>query len=179
LQSCLAGLVLALALCGGGKAQQGEPAAAEKAAYLYKFIPFVAWPSPAAEFPGDMFPICIVGNSTAFAELVNSAVSGQTVNGHKVVVRVLANVPPDPACAVLYVGSNPQQGIASLDAVQGRPILTVTDDAPSGAARGIINFVVRGNRVRFEIDEATATADGLTISSKLLSLASDVRATDR
>ena len=40
---------------------------------------------------------------------------------------------------------------------------------------GIINFVAQGDRVRFGIDEAEAAVDGLTISSRLLSLATYVR----
>jgi YfiR/HmsC-like len=40
---------------------------------------------------------------------------------------------------------------------------------------GVVNFVLRDNRVRFEIDENAASEDGLTISSKLLQLAVRVR----
>jgi hypothetical protein len=35
----------------------------------------------------------------------------------------------------------------------------------------MVNFVLRDNRVRFEIDEISASQSGLMISSKLLSLA--------
>ncbi len=55
--------------------------------------------------------------------------------------------------------------------MHGAPVLTVTDGATDPAAKGIINFVIADDRVRFEIDNSAALADGLTISSKLLSLA--------
>jgi hypothetical protein len=49
-------------------------------------------------------------------------------------------------------------------------VLTVTDRG-SGAAGGMIQFVMQAGRVRFQIDEGAARANGLTISSKLLELA--------
>ena len=58
-------------------------------------------------------------------------------------------------------------------------MLTVTDAATDPAAKGIINFVIEDDRVRFEIDNSTAAAGGLTISSKLLSLAVHVTGGNR
>jgi len=55
------------------------------------------------------------------------------------------------------------------------PVLTVTDSIDALDAKGMINFVVADNRVRFEIDDAAARRSGLVISSKLLSLALSVR----
>jgi hypothetical protein len=49
-------------------------------------------------------------------------------------------------------------------------VLTVTDDA-HGSSRGVVNFRVLDNRVRFEIDNAAAAHNGLTVSSRLLALA--------
>ena len=43
--------------------------------------------------------------------------------------------------------------------------------ARHGDAKGVVNFVIQDNRVRFEIDEDAAARTGIAISSKLLSLA--------
>src|SRR3546814_6650305 len=62
---------------------------------------------------------------------------------------------------------------SDLDILSGkaaRPILTVTDRS-KGVAGGMIEFVMQGGRVRFQIDERAARASGLRISSKLLGLA--------
>jgi hypothetical protein len=61
-----------------------------------------------------------------------------------------------------------------LAALHGKPILTVTDSR-NGSARGIIHFAVVDGRVRFYIDQAEASVDGVTISSRLLALAIDVK----
>ncbi len=64
-----------------------------------------------------------------------------------------------------------QLAAAVLGPVRGRPVVTVTDGATDPLGRGIINFVIADNRVRFEIDNRAAAQSQLTISSKLLSLA--------
>ena len=65
----------------------------------------------------------------------------------------------------------------ALRAVRQLPVLTVTDAATGANDRGVIHFAVVDNRVRFHIDEAQAAESGLTISSRLLSVALSVRRT--
>src|SRR3546814_17794068 len=60
--------------------------------------------------------------------------------------------------------------VCASDLKAARPILTVTDRS-KGVAGGMIEFVMQGGRVRFQIDERAARASGLRISSKLLGLA--------
>jgi len=159
---------------------QGAPLEyAVKATYLHKFAPFVEWPNAAAEFPGGDFAVCVVGNDPLGAVL-DRAVSGQQVAGRTITVRRLASVTGNPGCAVMFVtGSDAQPATAVLAAVRGTAVLTVTDGATDSAAKGIINFVLQDDRVRFEIDNSAAAAAGLTISSKLLSLAVHVTGGNR
>jgi hypothetical protein len=144
---------------------------AVKATYLYKFAPFVDWPSPAAEFPDGSFTICIAGD-TKFDAVVDRVVQGQDVAGHPVMIRPYTGAPGNPGCALIYLATDDAHAAATiLAAVHGLPVLTVTDGATDAPVRGIINFVVSDGHVRFEIDSGAAAANGLTISSKLLSLA--------
>ncbi|MEJ0066343.1 MAG: YfiR family protein [Caulobacteraceae bacterium] len=53
--------------------------------------------------------------------------------------------------------------------------LTVTDGDVAGGGKSMVRFVVLEGRVRFMIDAGHAGQCGLTISSKLLALAADVR----
>jgi hypothetical protein len=144
---------------------------AVKATYLHKFGPFVEWPSAAAEFPGGSFTVCIVGNDP-FGALLDRATAGQTVAGHQIAIHRLDRIAGNPGCSVLYATGSQAQPVADILAVvRGMPILTVTDGDANAGARGIINFVIADDRVRFEIDTHVAAVDGLTISSKLLGLA--------
>ena len=149
-----------------------------KATYLHKFAPFVEWPSAQAEFPGGAFVLCNIG-SDPVGGLLGRAVSGEQVDNHPIVIRRFAAVTGNPGCSVMYVTGPASQVASDLSAVRGMPVLTVTDGATDPAATGIINFIIVDHRVRFDIDNGTATADGLTISSKLLSLAVHVTGSNR
>lgn len=168
----LAALVLAIwgASAGEGLAQPAALEYAVKANFLYKFGPFVEWPSQAFASPSSPFNVCVAGEDP-FGSALDDAVRGQTVEGHPVVVRRLKTVSASPPCHVLYVGRSPDQKPADImRLVRGTPVLTVTDEQ-LGTFGGIVHFVLRQGRVRFGVDAGTAQADGLAISSKLLQLA--------
>lgn len=163
--------VLALGWGSGQAAAQDRSLEyAVKATYLYKFVPFIAWPSNTFASPASRFDICIIGDPD-FAILVTNAVAGQSVSTHGIAVRRVTTLAEESTCQILFVGSGDAAVTnAALVAVRGKPVLTVTDAAPSGD-RGIVNFVLLGDRVRFEIDLGQAARNGIAISSKLLSLA--------
>jgi YfiR/HmsC-like len=170
-------LVVALALAGGGARADdaGALALAVKATYLYKFQPFVTWPEQAPLAAGAPFNICIVGNDP-FGVVIDRAIAGQTADQHPLAVVRLAAVPGDADCRILYIaGGDPKLALQALAATAGKPVLTVTDGAGDGGAKGMVNFVISAGRVRFEIDDTAARASGLVISSKLLSLAVSVK----
>lgn len=174
------GLTLLLATCaafafeGPAQAQPASIEHAVKAAYLSKFAPFVEWPPAAFASASSAFQLCILGQDP-FGGSLDQAVSSQRIDGRPVTVQRLARVDVTSGCHILYLGaSRSQTADEALRAVRGSPILTVGDN---GRARGaIIQFVVKDNRVRFEIDAEAAAANHVTISSKLLRLATSVRA---
>ena len=155
------------------RAQSTSLEYAVKAAYLPKFAPFVEWPNPAAEFPGGVFTVCVIGEDPLDG-LLDNDVRSQQEQGHPIVVRRFRSLTDDPGCTVAFAAGSAAQVAADLAALHGSPVLTVTDGATDPAATGIINFVVVDGRVRFEIDARAAAANRLTISSKLLSLATRV-----
>ena len=147
---------------------------AVKATYLYKFIPFIVWPSAAFASPAAPIDVCVSADAS-FTSLVGNAAAGQTIERRPLEVRRVAVPAEEAGCQVLFVGSDDNAArSAELAAVRGKPVLTVTDGV-AGAAHGIVNFVLRDDRVRFEIDLAQAAQSGIEISSKLLSLAVAVR----
>ena len=64
---------------------------------------------------------------------------------------------------------------AAQESLRAAAVLTVTDGSQPSQPAGIVNFVVRDNRLRFEIDAETAEAAHLRISSKVLALAVSVK----
>lgn len=163
-----AACVLALLWCGLARADSTLEAAI-KDTYLYKMAQFVSW--PAGALPPTDFVLCVVGHGQ-FASLLDQAVEGQKVQQRPIVVRRYDAISSNPGCQLLYIpDSGPRKAAEVLARVRGTPVLTVTNDAQGEAATGIVNFVLMNGRVRFEINRQAAAANGLAISSKLLSLA--------
>ena len=148
---------------------------AVKATYLYKLAPFVSWPGAAYVAPNGPLTICVQGVDP-FGAVLDQAVGGQVVDGHPLAVRRLARLDAGSGCQSAYLAGGPAQSPAqALAAVDGAPVLTVTDDSRGGTARGIVHLLIDGGRVRFSIDAAQAERNGVAISSKLLVLAVAVK----
>jgi uncharacterized protein len=62
-----------------------------------------------------------------------------------------------------------------LAAVAKSAVLTVSDFPEFLKRGGMIQFVLEGNRVRFEVNLSAAKNAGLTLSSELLKVAAAVR----
>lgn len=163
-------VALLLALAWPARADVSDLELAVKATYLYKLAPFVAWPAAAFGTADDPLVICIQG-ADPFGGVVDRAVAGQRVGTHPMVVRRVLRLERGSGCHIVYVaGSGSQSAAQALAAVEGAPVLTVTD-ANRGPAKGVVHLMLNGGKVRFAINAAQAQADGLEISSKLLALA--------
>ena len=174
LASALAGAALACAHAGAALAQFQEYQV--KAAYLYKFAPFIDWPANAFATPSSPMVVCVVGDDP-FGRMLDQAVAGQKLGSRPLEVRRLGRADKAAGCHIVYLGGSKAQTIGDgLASIRGAPVLTVTDEARNAEERGVIHFVVRGRNVRFQIDEEAAQRNGLNISSKLLSLAVSVKA---
>lgn len=166
--------LLALALAALPAHAQPPTEDAVQAAFLPKFARYVAWPAAAQPGPGAPFQLCVIGRDP-FGALLDAAAAGEQIDGHGVAVRRLAGADGASGCHLAFVeGAARPETQRLLFALRQQPILTVTD-ARAGPQRGMIHFTLVGGRVRFLIDEAEAAQRGLTISSRLLALAADVR----
>jgi hypothetical protein len=145
-----------------------------KAAFLYKFAPFVEWPPRAFASGSAPLTVCVVGFDP-FGATLDKAIEGQRLGARPVVARRLETIGAGSGCHIAYLGGSREQSVAdSLAALAGSPVLTVTDQS-MGSARGTVHFVIKDDRVRFHIDDAEAAGHGVSISSKLMRLALSVR----
>jgi hypothetical protein len=170
-------LIVLLFLLSAATTARGEGSVeyAVKATYLYKLAPFVEWPPSAFASSSGPFWLC-VAVSDPFGAALDAAVAGQRVGERPILVRRPDSLNGLQECQILFIGPGDTDAAANIiTATHGAPVLTVTDGAHNPARKGIVNFVVDSNRVRFEIDEGAAAANGLAISSKLLSLAINAR----
>lgn len=179
--SCLFALLLACASCEASPqpAPHPQPAVsleyAVKATYLYKLAPFVNWPPATFESPQQPFRICVAGDAS-FDAYLQQAVAGRSLGTHPFEVHRLETLTPDSQCQIVFISRLASQTVQeALEAVDGKPVLTVVDSTEPHADGGIVKFVIARGRVRFVIDTGAAARNHITISSKLLNLALAVR----
>ncbi len=161
-------------------AQQPKPSEYQvKAAYLYNFGRFVKWPAGVAAGKGDSFAVCVLGQDP-FGSTLDSTLAGEALDGKPVVIRRIAR-PQDAAdCRILFVSSTEEHHLKEiLAAIDQASVLTVSDIPGFSRRGGIIQFIAEGDRVRFEINLASAESARLVLSSELLKVAAAVRRSTR
>lgn len=170
----LSAAALFLLSAASASAAQEPELDAEKATYLYKLALFVDWPASVFPQPTTPVTICVVGDD-GLAATLEKVVAGKTRGRRPIAAKRLRRANPDAGCQIAYVAEATEPSVPdALQTFEGAPVLTVTEaEAPD--RRGMVNFVLQENRVRFEIDEAAAAQNGVEISAKLLRLALSVR----
>jgi hypothetical protein len=163
--------VAALQVLAAQAPPSGLTEAQAKAAVLYNLALFVQWPAEAFE-SGATLQFGLVRADPVLRAM--SGVEGRFVNGRSVRIRSLKSV-DEQLCHVLYIPELDREGQAWLDRVNGKPVLTVSDDERFLKAGGMIRVSFVESRVRFDIDIGHAERAGLKISSKALILARVLR----
>lgn len=168
-------IVSACLVSPGLSGQSSKPSEYQvKAAYVFNFGKFVKWPVAAAS-PGDSFSICVLGEDT-FGSVLESTLAGQSIGGKPVTVKRIAKPRDAASCHILFISSADESHLRDIFSTLGQSAVLTVSDIPDFSKRGgMIQFVLEGDRVRFEVNRASAEEAGLTLSSDLLKVAAAVR----
>ncbi len=174
LTAALAALVLRTPLAAEQRTATAEDDI--KATFLFNFTKYIDWPNGDKL---DEFRVCVVAEP-AFATALDSTITGETVQGHP--LSRVSPAAPDAArgCQILFLGRLEDEHLERwITAVRGAPVLVVGETRTAWERGAHVNFVVEDNRVRFDVNVDAATAAGLTVSSKLLRVARQVKGRGR
>jgi len=145
-----------------------------EAAYLLNFLKFIQWPASVAG-ASNTIGICVLGRDP-FGSVLDMLVAGQQIDGRTVMVRRLAGTNDLAGCRVVFIDSSENARLPmALAALDSLPVLTVSNIPDFISRGGMIQFVLKENRVRFEINVANAERVGLSLSARLLNVALSVR----
>lgn len=146
-----------------------------KAAYLVKFAGFVEWPEGSFARSDSPLVIGVLG-ADALAEQLEQSVVGHSANGHPLQVKKLKKGEPPAGVHMLFLGTPDKASLHEImAAARSLPLLTVSDSEEIYAMGSIINFVVAGDRLRFEVALKPAQAARIRISARMLSAAYKVQ----
>jgi len=142
-----------------------------KAAFLFNFAKFVEWPPGTFSDASAPLRICVLGQDP-FGEDLRKITDQKTVNGRKLEVKHVIDLPEARNCHILFISSSEKLSRKKiLQGLQGASVLTVGDTEGFVGEGGMINFVLENDRVKFEVSLVAAERAGLKISSRLLSVA--------
>ena len=155
-----------------------------KAAFLYSFAQFITWETrattgqTAAQTAAQTTALtyCAVQEGPVVNALKELIAAKQTA-GETRRYTLLADLSNIRQCHILFLGADNNKS----ESLQLRPeesVLTVGDSQGFVANGGIIEFRRQGARVQVHINLATARAQRIQISSKLLKLATIYNAPD-
>lgn len=148
-----------------------------KAAYLYNFANFVDWPEET-DYQNEILNICVLGTDPFGKSL--DAVRGKIVKGGKKVKVIrfssLESAKIKESCHILFISPSEKNNFSTIiSSLKDSNTLTVSDFKDFAKSGGTMNFYIKKNNVKIEINIDAAERAGLKISSKLLKIAKVIR----
>lgn len=140
-----------------------------KAAFVYNFVALTEWPASV----GATLQLCIYGPDPFAGEL--DSLNGKTANSHRIEVHLKNSLDTLKGCQIVFIAASVAGQVPRvIDTVRGLPVLVIAD-TPGTLRQGVmLNMNLAQGRVTFEANLAAARNARLTLSSKLLRLATEV-----
>lgn len=158
------------------RAQNSQPTEYQiKAAFIYNFARFVDWPTQAFADASSPLIIGVLGKND-FGSSLAQTINGKSIHGHPLEFKLFPSLAQAANCQVLFISASEKNHLSKIISTLGSAsILTVSETDDFIAQGGMINLRIVDDKVRFEINNSAAKSAGLTVSSKLLTLATNVR----
>jgi hypothetical protein len=158
------------------RAQSSKPTDNDvKAVYLYNFVHFVEWPANVTAAKNDSFTVCVLGQDP-FGPVLDAALADETISGKSVVAKRISTPEGSGNCQILFMSSAEDGRLKQIiEALNKQAVLTVSDMPKFLQHGGMIQFVMEGKRIRFEVNLTAVQNAGLSLSSELLKVAATVR----
>lgn len=143
----------------------------DETVFLYRFSQFVEWPAYAFPDPKSPVIIGVMGNKL-FANELGNIVRNERINGRPLIVRRMTRFSDLSRCWILFISHFDKSHLPLIfNELNGGHALTVSDKEGFLEAGGMIQFVLEGDKVGFEVNQVAAERAGLKMSSQMLEMA--------
>lgn len=144
-----------------------------KAGLLEKFTRFVEWPESKKSQP---FVVCVIGRSP-FEQHLDELAKVSLFNERRATVRYAGSLEEIGEPDLLFICRSESRDLEKiLQAVEGRPVLTVSDSKGFSQRGVLINLYESEGYIRYEINQTVMAASSLRLSAKLMKTARIVKA---
>jgi hypothetical protein len=149
---------------------QGVPEYGLKVAYLYNFALLTTWPTESSA----AMVFCVLENDPMRTHI--EALQAKKVRNRPIIMKWISAPEEARACDVLYLDAAQHELLPKVvESVRNLSILTVTDSPDPLRTEMAINLRLEGNKLVFDVNIASVRRARLSLSSRLLSLARNVK----
>lgn len=143
-----------------------------KSAYLEKFAVFTDWPSYLKmDNPEINFIIGVYGDHK-ITEVLKKFYKTQKIRNKNVLIKQIQSSSDYYACNIIFITNEGKGNLSSIiEFTNDKPILTVGDTEGFAKNGVLINFYIKDEKLRFEVNETSVKKAGLSLSYHLLKYA--------
>jgi len=142
-----------------------------KAAFIEKLTRFIEWPGLTPSGQDSAFYLCVAGENPFDGALDNLA-KISLIKGRRLKVLHLKKINIHDKCHILFISASMSRHLSKiLVQIKNRPVLTIGDTKDYADQGVMVNFFRDDGRIRFEINQESAAAAGITIGARVLKIA--------
>jgi len=138
-----------------------------KAKFIYNFTKFFDW--PGNDNSGD-FVIGVLGDNQVYYEL-DKFTEGKKVILQEIAVKKFRKAEDVTNCHILYVAGRRTSDIPTVKKKTGNNTLVISDNRNGIEQGAALNFILMGNRLKYEFAASNAMNQGLKFSSRIRDMA--------
>ena len=140
-----------------------------KAGFIFNFATYTHWPKEV----GDTITLCVYGRNPFGQSLLD--LKGKYIEKRRLKVSLVMHLEQLTACQIVFIAQSEHSHLDDVvDVLKGKHVLTLAD-MPGAVRKGVmINLLIEGGKVKFEVNLAEVKQHGMGISAKLLRMASEV-----
>ncbi len=143
-----------------------------QAAFMYNFTMLVNWPE---SYKSGDFIIAVLGSSPINKELEEMA-KQKKAGSQTIVIKKIGSAGEIGNAQMVYVPNSAKLKIADVVSKTSSGATLVVTESDGAAKEGSnINFLLVDEKLRFELNEAKATAKGLKLAANLVKLGIPVK----
>lgn len=143
-----------------------------KAVFIYNFTKYIEWPQTYKE--GE-FTIGIIGETPLYSELIKMTETKKVAN-QTLEVKKFSSPADVTKCHILYVSKDKSSSLGDIiKQLKNNSTLLVTEENGLMDKGAGINFIIKDNRQKFELNKSNVERYKLKVSSNLEALAFTVK----
>src|SRR5260370_10642636 len=152
IQACSVAL---LALAGAIPARPQAAPSVEyqvKAAFLFNFAKFVAWPQDAFQTEKTPITRCVFRHDP-FGSALNEVIREKAINNRELLARRVNDLPELKTCQLVFVSGREEKQLPEiLNSLKGASALVVGEGEDFAERGGAVQFFLENNKLRFAIN---------------------------